>query len=129
MNCLILIKNLLGTEKIDLEKSLEQAEKSRREAPSAMESASDTTRARYEYLITGLREKIKLLEQQISLIPEKLPVGPMWHCFDKYILVPEGFGGRKIKEMFLVSVDSSMGERLLKNNMAKIKINSGSSPE
>lgn len=113
MNYLTLIKNLLETEKVDLEKSLEQAEKSRREAPSATESASDTTRTRYEYLITGIHEKIKLLEQQISLIPESPPAGPMWNCFGNHILVPDGFGGRKIGEIFLVSAGSPIGKKLL----------------
>lgn len=113
MNNLGLIKNLLETEKKDLEEKLKNAQKSCREAPTATESRSDISRAYYENLIVVLHTKIIEMEKLISQLPKELPkTRNLWQKFDKYILVPEGYGGRKIGDTFLVSVNSPLGQKL-----------------
>lgn len=53
------------------------------------------------------------MEKLISQLPKELPkTGNLWQKFDNYILVPEGYGGRKIGDMFLVSVNSPKGKLL-----------------
>ena len=113
MNNLGLIRNLLEQERKDLEEKLKNAQKSCREAPTSTESRSDTSRAYYENLIVVLHTKIVEVEKLISQIPKELSKeGNLWQTFDKFILVPEGFGGRKIGDTFLVSTNSPIGQKL-----------------
>ena len=117
MEYLELIKTALEKEKFELAKHLGKADKNRLESPVSTESHSDTTRARYEQLIASLKEKIKILDDQISSISKLTP----WKYFEiksskgmvKYILAPNGFGGRKIEEVLLVSAGAPIGQKLI----------------
>ena len=105
--------NSLSLEKTTLENSLAQAKKTRDSAPSAMESHSDTTRSEFEKMATALEEQLDVIKNNIKLItahPEQIvPHG-------KYLLVPDGLGGKKIGDMITVSVSSPLGKTLSSTN-------------
>ena len=88
------IRESLVKERQMLGRSLAAAKFARDNAPSAMESASDTTRADQEKLVKALDERIKLVDDQMKAI-DKTEVKYVEHEGMKLVLVPEGMGGRK----------------------------------
>lgn len=125
MDTLSEVKVQIKKEKEALLKAIQHAIKTRDEAPSAMESHSDTTRNQTERLIIALEEKLKDLERLIMEIPEKIETKnrPLWSTHKttvgektlQVLLVPEGIGGRKIGNVILVSVNSELGKKLTRN--------------
>ncbi|TSC86403.1 MAG: Uncharacterized protein G01um101416_676 [Microgenomates group bacterium Gr01-1014_16] len=94
-----------------VEKSLSAARFARDNAPSAMESHSDTTRADQEKLVRALEERVKLVGEQMKILA-KAEVKYVEHNGMKLVLVPEGMGGKKIEDVMLVSVNSPLGSKL-----------------
>lgn len=99
-----------------LEKALETAKIAQRNAPSAMESHSDTTRSEMEKMITALEIDINTVKNNIKIMAN---YEPKYHELNnngkttKIILVPDGIGGRKIDDVMLVSEASPIGKKLL----------------
>ncbi|OGM20634.1 hypothetical protein A2955_02945 [Candidatus Woesebacteria bacterium RIFCSPLOWO2_01_FULL_37_19] len=125
MNKFGIVRNCLLKEKEVLEKALASARQTRDSAPSAMESHSDTTRSQAEKLVFALEEKTKNIESLISLIPQDfkstLTVVSLWSLIElktngeilKMILVPDGFGGREIDNIKLVSISTPLGNLII----------------
>lgn len=101
----------LEEEIVVLEKALETAKIAQRNAPSAMESASNTTRSEMEKMITALEIDINKVRENIKKL-EKYE--PKYFELDKLklVLVPDGIGGRKIEGVMLVSETSPIGKKL-----------------
>ena len=95
-----------------LEKALETAKIAQRNAPSAMESASNTTRSEMERMITALEIDINKVRENIKKLEN---YEPKYFELDKLklVLVPDGIGGRKIEGVMLVSETSPIGRKLL----------------
>ena len=100
-----------------LEESLLQARIAQRNAPSAMESASNTTRSEMERMVTALeydiariKKQMKQLENFETKIMEVEVKGKKIKC----CLVPAGMGGNKIGDLQMISVDSPLGQKLIK---------------
>ena len=102
----------LEDEIVVLEKALETAKIAQRNAPSAMESHSDTTRSEMEKMITALEIDINKVRENIKKLEN---YEPKYFELDKLklVLVPEGIGGRKIDGVMLVSETSPIGRKLL----------------
>ena len=97
--------------------ALETAKIAQREAPSAMESHSNTTRSEMEKMVTALEIDIDSLKKQISQIPQKLSTdNKLWKLVEiknmKILVVPEGMGGEVIGEIRLVSVNAPIIKNL-----------------
>jgi transcription elongation GreA/GreB family factor len=115
---------LLEKEKDLLMRSLVKAKFARDNAPSAMESHSDTTRSEQEKLVTALEMEIDKLDQDLNKLVDvnntDNKVG-LWSYVEirsgermlKFVLVPRGMGGKKIEDTQLVSIDSPVGNRLI----------------
>lgn len=95
-----------------LEKALETAKIAQRNAPSAMESHSDTTRSEMEKMVTALEIDINKVRENIKKLEN---YEPKYYELDKLklVLVPDGMGGRKIDEVMLVSETSLIGKKIL----------------
>ncbi len=98
-----------------LEESLSEARIAQRNAPSAMESASNTTRSEMERMVTALeydiariKKQMKQLENFETKIMEVEVKGKKIKC----CLVPAGMGGNKIGDLQMISVDSPLGKKL-----------------
>jgi hypothetical protein len=106
-----ILKSLEG-EMIVLKKALETAKTAQRNAPSAMESASDTTRSEMEKMVTALEIDINKVKENIKKLAD---YEPKYYELDKLklVLVPEGIGGRKIDGVMLVSQNSPIGKKLM----------------
>ena len=94
-----------------LEKSLVAARRTQREAPSAMESHSDTTKSEMEKLVTALEMNLGRLKESEKKLEN---YEPKYYEVDgrKVVLVPEGMGGDKIGEVLLVSETTPLGQKL-----------------
>lgn len=124
MTYLIELKSLLLEEKSQLERAIASAKKARDEAPSATESHSDTSRSQNERLVIALEEKLVILIKLINQVPATLEPKATVRVWDKVllkgdymqmevVLVPEGFGGKKMGQTRLISVDSPLGANLM----------------
>ena len=108
-------------------KGIKVAKKARDTSPSAMESASDTTRNENEKLVFALNLELKKLDSIISKIPTdiskkdkelrvedwcraKITVG---NNIMSVCLVPEGLGGEMIDDVRLLSSSTPLGKVLL----------------
>lgn len=100
----------LEQEIVVLEKALETARVAQRNAPSAMESHSDTTRSEMEKMITALEIDINTVKNNIKIMAN---YEPKYHELNniKLVLVPDGIGGRKIDDVMLVSETSPIGKK------------------
>lgn len=97
--------------------ALETARIAQREAPSAMESASSSTRSEMEKMVTALEIDINNLKKQILQIPQKLSEhGTLWTILEiknmKILIVPEGMGGEIIDGIRLVSENAPLIKNL-----------------
>lgn len=120
MYYLLEIKNHLTKEREKLVEALNHAKEARDDAPNAMESHSDTTRNQTEKLVHAFELKLYELDNLIQKIPNKvLSSSHVWQLKEiklnginmTIVIVPEGLGGRKIGELFLVSESSDLGKR------------------
>ncbi len=98
-----------------MERALVEARQAQKDAPSAMESASNTTRSEME----KLGESEKRLE---NYEPKYFEVDGR-----KIVLVPEGMGGDKIGEVLLVSETTPLGQKLAFPNAKNGNLLSGGS--
>ncbi len=108
-----------------LEKSLAEARIAQRNAPSAMESHSDTTRSEMEKMVTALEIEINNLMKKMALIPNSQPPAnspaQLWQQVKvdnagtplKVIVVPDGMGGDTIGEIKLISETTRLGRAIL----------------
>ena len=105
------IRKNLQRRRAVFERALVEAKQAQKDAPSAMESASNTTRSEMEKLVTALELDLKKLAES-----EKKLIGytPKYFEVDrrKVVLVPEGMGGDKIGEVLLVSETTPLGQKL-----------------
>ncbi|MDO8488029.1 MAG: hypothetical protein Q7S31_01810 [bacterium] len=118
-----------------LEKSLLAARTAQQNAPSAMESHSDTTRSEMEKMVTALEVEIVKLKKNVDQIPfvvSSSPKANVWSYVKlntgqaemELVLVPEGMGGDKLDQLRLISVATPMGEVLLDKQIGeKIEFN------
>lgn len=106
------IKENLAKRRAVLERALAGARQAQKDAPSAMESASNTTRSEMEKLTTALELDLKKLRESekklTSYTPKYFEVDGR-----KIVLVPEGMGGEEIGEVLLVSETSPLGRNLV----------------
>lgn len=110
------IKSVFAGQIKILEESLSEARIAQRNAPSAMESASNTTRSEMEKMVTALEYDIARIKKQLkqldgfeTRIVEVEIKGKKIKC----CLVPAGMGGNKIGDLQMVSVDSPLGQKLM----------------
>lgn len=126
MNKFEALKKLLNGEKKTLEEALAHAKKACDEAPTAMESHSDTLRNQTEKLVIALQEKLKELDHFISQIPNEDNVTygsiiKLWSQIEltigethmNLLLVPDGLGGKNMEGVKLLSISSELGKILL----------------
>ena len=94
-----------------LERALVEARQAQKDAPSAMESASNTTRSEMEKLVTALELDLKKLGESEKKLEN---YEPKYFETDgrKIVLVPEGMGGDKIDDVLLVSETTPLGQKL-----------------
>ena len=105
----------------------DQAKTARDNAPSAMESHSDTSRSENEKLVFALDNEIKVNESCTTVISNTDLI-----CFNlvsdnavlKVVIVPEGMGGSKVGDMMLISGNSPLGLKLIgKSRGDKLEFN------
>lgn len=115
------VRENLQKRRMVLEKSLAAAKRAQREAPSAMESHSDTTKSEMEKLVTALEMNLGRLKESEKKLENYEPKyfevsAPLHQGFGgvkrKVVLVPEGMGGDKIGEVLLVSETTPLGQKL-----------------
>ncbi|MDP1743252.1 MAG: hypothetical protein Q8L51_00525 [Candidatus Amesbacteria bacterium] len=115
MNWKVKIIQSLESEIVVLNKALETTRIAQREAPSAMESASNTTRSEMERMVTALEIDIDSIKKNIKLMENYMP---KYHEINnngktlKIILVPDGIGGKKIDDVMLVSENAPIAKNL-----------------
>ena len=99
-----------------LERALAEAKQAQKDAPSAMESYSDTTKSEMEKLVTALEVDLKKFGEYEKKL---LNYTPKYFEVDgrKIVLVPDGMGGDKIGEVLLVSETTSLGKKLFGGNV------------
>jgi hypothetical protein len=125
MNKKQILENCLKKEKKVIEKALKEAIYTRNSAPSFMESASDTTRARSENLVVALEKKLAEVEKLIRAIPTEHRLKSSgkistWSYVEltlnnkkiKLLVVPESFGGRNVDNIQLISKSTPLGNAL-----------------
>ena len=107
-------KNILRKIEI-MKKSLKEAKIAQLNAPSAMESHSDTTKSEMEKLVTALEIDISRQKNYLSLVPNNLTPSnqkiELWKnvrvnnkgILMNIIIVPDGMGGDTIDGIRLVS--------------------------
>lgn len=115
-----------------MHKSLEQARIAQKNAPSAAESHSDTTRSEMEKLVTALEIDIGKLKQKMSQIPVEVEPNPkgvqLWRHIKidnggqvmELILVPDGMGGGTIDNTRLVSVTTPLGMAIMGKYLGQV---------
>jgi len=114
MDHLELLNKILLEELIKTEKTLEATKIARDNAPSAMESRSDTSMSRLENEVTMYESRIKELKDFVNFIPREKPksnkIG-LWNLVGIDLpggkllisIVPEGMGGKKADDIQFVS--------------------------
>jgi len=121
------LKKQLQIKKNNLLLGIKSAKKARDQAPSAMESHSDTTRNEKEKLIYALENELKELDEIILNVPENINnsninlIVEEWKFVKvllkndifKICIVPEGIGGHIIDGIRLVSSKSPLGNLIL----------------
>jgi predicted metallo-beta-lactamase superfamily hydrolase len=105
-----------------LEESLATAREAQRNAPSAMESASNTTRSEMERMVSALEIDIARLKKQIKQLDSfEIKIGEIEIKGKKIkcCLVPAGMGGNKIGDIQMVSIDSPLGKIMITSSVVK----------
>lgn len=121
MDLKIQIKQKLTEELLQIERSLVDARRAQREAPTPIESHSDTTMSEKEKLVTALeieRMTLKDLITKVGVEKYKYMEIDNGGVRMKIVLVPDGIGGRKIGEVLLVSVNTPLAKALLNGDVA-----------
>lgn len=124
MTHLKVIKKYIGDTIKILEKALKHAKTARDNAPSAMESHSDETRSRMESQVYMLEVKLKEIKVQLDAVPNEVNKEgkiKLWNLVkiskngqkELIVIVPNGLGGKKLKNLLLVSEESPYGKNLV----------------
>lgn len=123
-------KNILRKVEI-MEKSLKEAKIAQLNAPSAMESHSDTTKSEMEKLVTALEIDIRRQKNYLSLVPNNLTPSnqkiELWRnvkidnhgMIMNIIIVPDGMGGDTVDGVRLVSETTPLVQQI-KNGGVKV---------
>ena len=124
-----IIQDCLENEKKQLESAIKKIVVARNESPLPTESRSDTSRIQADNMINKLNEKLKNLEKLTDEMPKTIPenkktVG-LWSYLEiknsnykmKFILVPEGYGGREYNGVKLVSISAPLAETVLNKKL------------
>ncbi len=122
------VRELFEKERELLVRACNHAKATRDSAPSANESASDTTRSEHEKLVSALDEQIWLLDQNMKIL-EKFEV----NYFEinnggtkmKLVIVPEGMGGKKIDDVQVISITTPLGVMLKGKKMGDKQLLNG----
>ncbi len=122
----------LRARKDELERSYLEHKEEAKNAPSAMQSASDMSRHQANTMAENVRAEIDVLEKAIDFLlkPESHPkeggalgYGDLfiveYNSGKKgYLIVPKGAGGREVKglgiDLFSISPNSPIGEKLIR---------------
>ncbi len=120
----------LRASKDELERSYSEHKEEAKNAPSAMQSASDMSRHQANTMAENIRAEVDIVEKAIDSLlklesdPKKenaLGYGNLFIVKSEsekkgYLIVPEGAGGREIKgfdvALFSVSPNSPIGQKL-----------------
>jgi transcription elongation GreA/GreB family factor len=106
-------------------KAIESAKRARDQAPSAMESHSDTTRNQNEKMIEALLGELNLLNSFLKRTPEKQNQNKLnveeWTYVKaglgknviELCIVPDGFGGQVVEGTRLISIETPLGKVLM----------------
>jgi transcription elongation GreA/GreB family factor len=120
MNWKELVKKNLEERKNKILKSIASANDARENAPSAMESHSDTSRNQNEKLIFALKIDLANLEEvtkQIDNFDVKYFEIKQGSSILKVVIVPEGAGGEQINGVKIISIKTPLGEILKDKNL------------
>lgn len=125
VDLLKLVKKSLENERVILNKAIDSAKKARDSAPSATESHYDTDRNQNEKMVAALEEELLQLDHLIQNLPISIPDDcgrtNLWSYIElpkenqvlKIIIVPEGYGGRDIDGIKLVSISAPLAKKIL----------------
>jgi len=131
MDILAELKKTLEKNRENLVLSIERAKEARDKAPSAMESHHDTTRNQNEKLVAALESELKEFDRRIEKLPDKLldnnEVISLWSLVKlknadnklSILLVPEGFGGKKLGDITTVTASTPLGMAVLNKTVGE----------
>ncbi|KKS32445.1 MAG: hypothetical protein UU93_C0007G0050 [Candidatus Amesbacteria bacterium GW2011_GWA2_42_12] len=126
-------KNILRKIEI-MKKSLKEAKIAQLNAPSAMESHSDTTKSEMEKLVTALEIDISRQKNYLSLVPNNLTPSnqkiELWKnvrvnnkgILMNIIIVPDGMGGDTIDGIRLVSETTPLVLQIKKGEIEVLEV-------
>ena len=118
-----LFKKYLNDKKESLLKSLERAKDARDNAPSAMESHSDTRRSQAEKLVVSFEldlNEVTKLQKDIDSIELKYIELTIDDLTKKFLIVPSGIGGAEMNGIRFLSVDTPLEIHLRNKNVGDI---------
>ena len=135
-----LVEKVIDDKLNTLENAITQAKSARDDAPSAMESHSDTTRASQERLVNALESEVDSINEikkdfEASLTKKRGNIVTLWSYVEislnekdlEIIIVPEGLGGNTLENVLLVSDKSPLAQAILgKTSDSKFKFNNQS---
>jgi hypothetical protein len=107
-----LFKRYLDEKKNNLLTSIEKTKDARDNAPSAMESHSDTRRSQAEKLVVALEIELdgllKIVKRivDIELLYLEVEINSQ---LKKFLIVPKDMGGIEIDKIRLISIDTPLG--------------------
>lgn len=125
------LKKHLKEEIDSLKQKIAHNQEIKNSAPASTESRSDTTRHRYEEMIENQKKELKMLENNLSLVPSfsnKTNQIKVWDYLEvnlndrsnKFLLVPTGLGGKKVGDIQLLAIDSPLGKALLGKKVKEV---------
>lgn len=132
LNKLVIIQKCLERERKDLLNSIEKLVIARNESPLPSETRSDTSRIQADKMLLALKDQLVELDKLIHNLPKNIESSEkidLWNYVElinsgtklKIILVPEGYGGREIDGIKLISITTPLAKNLyhksLKNNI------------
>jgi len=122
MNKSKLVRKAIREKIISYRKTLKETKNARNLSPSARESWSDTSRNRAESMILALETEISKLKESLENLPKEDSVSSekivLWSLVNlklgngemNILLVPEGMGGKKEKNIRFISTESPLGK-------------------
>lgn len=109
----LLFEKYIQEKKSNLLSSIEKSKDARDNAPSAMESHSDTRRSQAEKLVVALEielnELLKISKRigEIELLYLEVEIDSQ---LKKFLIVPQGMGGSEFDNIRFLSVNTPLGE-------------------
>jgi hypothetical protein len=132
LNKLGIIQKCLEKERKDLVNAIDKLVIARDESPLLNETRSDTSRIQADKMLSALKDQLVELDKLIHNLPKKIEDSEkidLWNYVElinneiklKLILVPEGYGGREIEGIKLISITTPLAKTLnyksLKNDV------------